>query len=104
MVIECSFALVCLLGLLVVCFEGWGKTCAFEFTTLQCTYQLPHSHLQDDLANVDSYASQLGWYNLFKPKGKGNKYLGLDALVGVRFLPHTHTPFRFEFWWYVSSM
>ena len=56
------------------------------------------------MANVDSYASQLGWYNLFKPKGKGNKYLGLDALVGVRFLPHTHTPFRFEFWWYVSSI
>lgn len=71
--------------------EGWGKTCAFDFTILQCSYQLSHSHLQDDLANVDAYASQLGWYSLFKPKGKGNKYLGLDALVGVRFLPHTHT-------------
>ena len=43
----------------------------------------PPQKAKDDFSNVDAYAAQLGWYQLFsKKKGTESKHLGFNIAVG----------------------
>lgn len=42
---------------------------------------LPHIAAKDDWSNIDAYAAQLGWYNLFLTKKDKEKHLALGMFV-----------------------